>query len=72
MAWHKACSKPDRTGQGSEMEVEIIVMIEAVLLDIDGTLIDNNALHLLAWVADPFQGRARGAHGAHALWKRSS
>jgi len=24
-------------------------MIEAVLLDIDGTLIDNNALHLLAW-----------------------
>ena len=31
------------------MEVEIIVRIEAVLLDIDGTLIDNNALHLLAW-----------------------
>lgn len=24
-------------------------MIQAVLLDIDGTLIDNNALHLLAW-----------------------
>src|SRR5437763_7125465 len=24
-------------------------MIDAVLLDVDGTLIDNNALHLLAW-----------------------
>jgi beta-phosphoglucomutase-like phosphatase (HAD superfamily) len=29
--------------------MEITVMIEAVLLAIDGTLIDNNALHLLAW-----------------------
>src|SRR5438067_12519666 len=47
MVWHKACSKPDRAGRGSEME--ITVMIEAVLLDIDGTLIDNNVLHLLAW-----------------------
>src|SRR5438067_3617437 len=47
MVWHKACSKPDRAGRGSEME--ITVMIEAVLLDIDGTLVDNNALHLLAW-----------------------
>jgi HAD superfamily hydrolase (TIGR01509 family) len=29
--------------------MEITVMIEAVLLDIDGTLIDNNVLHVLAW-----------------------
>src|SRR5919198_544572 len=34
---------------GSRVGDGVTVMIEAVLLDIDGTLIDNNALHLLAW-----------------------
>jgi beta-phosphoglucomutase-like phosphatase (HAD superfamily) len=29
--------------------MEITVVLEAVLLAIDGTLIANNALHLLAW-----------------------
>src|SRR5881227_1872941 len=47
MAWHRVCIWPDRTGCAPG--TEIVVMIEAVLLDIDGTLIDNNALHLLAW-----------------------
>src|SRR5918912_4508756 len=34
---------------GSRVRDGVSVMIEAVLLDIDGTLIDNNVLHLLAW-----------------------